>query len=122
MPRPQNIKRMKAKKGFKAREICGETIVVPEGEENIDFSNIIKMNETAVYLWKAVQNRDAFSMDDLVDLLLEDYEVDRQQAAADVKVLVSQWAQAGIIEGDDIPEIPASKTTDRGNIFRKIFS
>ena len=33
---------MKAKKGFKLRQICGENIIVADGIENIDFSSIIK--------------------------------------------------------------------------------
>lgn len=36
---------MKAKNGFNLRTVCGENILVAEGEENIDFSNIISMNE-----------------------------------------------------------------------------
>ena len=36
---------MKAKKGFNLRNVCGEQIIVAEGKENIDFSNIISMNE-----------------------------------------------------------------------------
>ena len=43
---------MKAKKGFKLRDVCGEKIIVAEGKENIDFSNIISMNESAAYLWE----------------------------------------------------------------------
>ena len=36
---------MKAKTGFSLRTVCGENIRVAEGGENIDFSNIISMNE-----------------------------------------------------------------------------
>ena len=46
---------MKAKPGFNLRNVCGEQIIVAEGKENIDFSNIISMNESAAYLWKKVQ-------------------------------------------------------------------
>ena len=43
---------MKTKNGFNLRNVCGEHIVVAEGKENIDFSNIISMNETAAILWQ----------------------------------------------------------------------
>ena len=52
---------MKAKPGFNLREVCGENIIVAEGKENIDFSNIISMNESSAYLWKKIQSRFAFS-------------------------------------------------------------
>ncbi|MCF0192026.1 MAG: PqqD family protein, partial [Prevotella sp.] len=38
---------MKIKDGFKIRQVCGENIVVAEGEANIDFSVVISINETA---------------------------------------------------------------------------
>ena len=58
---------MKAKPGFKLRSVCGENIIVAEGEENIDFSNIISMNESSAYLWQNVQEKE-FSHEDLVKL------------------------------------------------------
>ena len=88
---------MKAKKGFNLRVVCGENIIVAEGEENIDFSNIISMNESSAYLWQKVQDKD-FSVDDMAQLLMEEYEVDEATAKKDVEVLANQWRQAGIIE------------------------
>ncbi len=38
---------MKVKKGFKLRNVCGEYIVVAEGVENIDFSRVISLNDSA---------------------------------------------------------------------------
>lgn len=102
---------MKTKNGFNIREICGEKIIVPEGKENIDFSNIISMNESAAYLWKTIQGKD-FTLTDLTNLLLEQYAVDKATAETDTLELVSQWAKAGIIEGDDIPQTLLSSYED----------
>ena len=88
---------MKAKPGFKLRSVCGENIIVAEGEENIDFSNIISMNESSAYLWNSIQGKD-FEVKDLVDLLIEMYEVDEETATRDAQLLVDQWKQAEIIE------------------------
>ena len=88
---------MKAKKGFNLREVCGENIIVAEGEENIDFSNIISMNESSAYLWKNIQGKE-FTHDDLVKLLTEEYDVDEATALKDVKDLTELWLQAGILE------------------------
>lgn len=88
---------MRAKTGFNLRTVCGENIVVAEGEENIDFSNIISMNESSAYLWKNIQDKQ-FSIADLVDLLMQEYDVDEPTATNDVKALVEQWKHAGIIE------------------------
>lgn len=88
---------MKAKNGFNLRAVCGENILVAEGEENIDFSNIISMNESSAYLWNRIQGKD-FEVKDLVDLLIEMYEVDEETATRDARLLVDQWKQAEIIE------------------------
>ncbi len=88
---------MKAKEGFNLRTVCGEQIIVAEGKENIDFSNIISMNETSAYLWEAIKGKE-FSQEELVDLLLEQYEVNKDIASKDVEALVKQWKDAGIID------------------------
>lgn len=88
---------MKAKKGFNLRTVCGEHIIVAEGKENIDFSNIISMNESSAYLWKEVADKE-FTNDDLVKLLTDQYEVSEDNARSDVEQLVKQWKNAGILE------------------------
>lgn len=96
---------MKVKNGFNLREVCGENIIVAEGDENIDFSNIISMNESSAYLWQEVQKLDNFTIDTLTQLLCEQYEIDEATAKKDVTTLATQWAAAGIIEGEDMPKV-----------------
>lgn len=88
---------MKAKTGFNLRNVCGEQVIVAEGRENIDFSNIISMNETSAYLWNAIQGKD-FTVDDVVKLLTQEYDVDEQTARKDAQALANQWLEAGICE------------------------
>lgn len=88
---------MKEKKGFNLRDICGEHIIVAEGLENIDFCNIISMNDSAAYLWQALKDKE-FTVDDMVRLLLEEYEVDEETAKKDASILAKQWTEAEIIE------------------------
>ena len=88
---------MKTKKGFNLRTVCGENIIVAEGIENIDFSRIISMNESAAYLWKNIQGQD-FTADTLAQLLLKEYDVDEATARHDADTLVAKWLEAGIIE------------------------
>ena len=88
---------MKTKKNFNLRNVCGENIIVAEGEENIDFSDIISMNETSAYLWKQVQGKE-FTPEQLVDLLRQEYDVAMDEAQHDVAQLIKVWHDAGIIE------------------------
>lgn len=88
---------MRIKKGFNLREICGEQIIVAEGRENIDFSRIISLNESAALLWKNVIGVD-FTVDTLVTVLVENYDVDTDTALKDAAMIVEQWKDVGIID------------------------
>ena len=88
---------MKTKKGFVLRNVCGENIIVAEGKENIDFTKIISVNETAAYLWKNVEGKE-FDSDTLMSLLINEYEVDDATANKDAKNIAKQWIEAGIAE------------------------
>lgn len=80
------------------RNVCGENVVVAEGVDNIDFCNIIGLNESAAYLWQNVQGADAFTADDLARLLTDEYDIDETTAFADAKAVAIQWKKAGIVE------------------------
>ena len=88
---------MHTKKGFELRNICGESVVIAEGKENIDFNNIIEMNKTSAYLWKSVEGRD-FSSENLARLLTDNYEVDYATAFHDAEEIAQKWIKAGIAE------------------------
>ena len=87
---------MKINQGFELREMCGEHIVIGTGVENIDFSKVISLNESAAWLWKEVEGRD-FTPETLAALLVEQYDVDAEVALADAKALAGQWISVGIV-------------------------
>ena len=87
---------MKINQGFELREMCGEHIVIGTGVENIDFSKVISLNESAAWLWKEVEGKD-FTPETLATLLVDQYEVDADVALADAKALTNQWVSVGIV-------------------------
>ena len=88
---------MKIKEGFILRTICGQHVVSGEGTANVNFSKLVSLNESAAYLFKKVGNGE-FTPDTLADLLLEEYEVDRETALKDAEILCAQWKEIGIVE------------------------
>lgn len=66
---------MKTKPGFNIRNVCGENILVAEGKENMDFSNIISMNESSAFLWNEVQGSE-FTIEDMAKILTDNYQID----------------------------------------------
>lgn len=89
---------MRIKEGFELQNVCGEHIVIPAGEENVDFSRIISLNPTAAYLWENVAGREDFTVEDLAKLLLDEYEVDEQTALEDCKLIAERWEEVGLAE------------------------
>lgn len=89
---------MKIKDGFTLRTMLGENIVVGEGLAQVNFNKLITLNETAAFLWKEVSGKE-FTKVDLVQLLLDNYEVEEERASADVDKLLDTWRQEGIVEG-----------------------
>ena len=88
---------MKIKEGFVLRTICGQSVVSGEGTANVNFSKLVSLNDSAAYLYKKVQGRE-FTAETLADLLLAEYEVDRETALKDAEALCAQWKEIGIAE------------------------
>ena len=99
IPKNINLEDMKAKTGFELQNVCGEYIIVPTGIENVDFSRIISLNPTAAFLWEKVSGLEEFSIDTMVEALLEEYEVEEAIAREDCGLIVERWAEMGLIEG-----------------------
>ena len=87
---------MKTKKGFVLRTLGKEFILVAEGLEAADANRLISMNESAAFLWKAVDDKE-FDADTLINLLMEEYGIDHEVAEKDVRALLETWTQAEII-------------------------
>ncbi len=88
---------MKTRKGFVLRSLGNEYILMPEGLEADGFDAMISMNESAAFLWKAVESKD-FDAETLIGLLIDEYGISREVAEKDVAAMVKGWKQMKIIE------------------------
>ncbi|MBQ0046376.1 MAG: PqqD family protein [Prevotellaceae bacterium] len=88
---------MKIKKGFEVQHVCGEHVIIACGEENIDFSKVISLNETSNYLWENLEGKE-FDVKTMAELLLKEYEVDEATATKDCQSLADAWMEAGLLD------------------------
>ena len=88
---------MKTKKGFTLRSLGNEHLLVAESVEMTNFNRMISMNESAAMLWKEIDGKD-FDAETLTNLLMENYDINRDVAERDVTALLKSWKEAGIIE------------------------
>ena len=89
---------MKIKEGFEIQNVCGEYIIVPTGADNVDYSKIISLNETAAYLWEKVACKESFTIDDMTALLLAEYEVEESIAREDCAMIIERWKEMELVE------------------------
>lgn len=79
------------------RPLGKEYILVAEGLEALDAQQMISMNETAAFLWEAVEGK-VFDFETLTKLLVDEYGIDMETAEKDVTPLLQVWEKAGVLE------------------------
>lgn len=88
---------MKIKPGFELHCVCGEYVIVAYGEENIDFSKVISLNESAAIMWKAAVSSSDFCIEGLAAALEAEYEVEHGTAINDATAIVQEWKDLGLL-------------------------
>ena len=86
---------MRIKEGFMLREVCGDNIVIPVGENSVDFKSVIKLNETGVLLWKKLE--EGADEEQLLKVITDVYNVEDEVALADIKGFIDRLDEAGIL-------------------------
>ena len=85
---------MKLKEGFLLRQVAGQTVVLPTGDE-LDLNMMITLNDTGAFLWQQLQEeRDE---DALVRALLSEYDVDEDTARKCVAAFVKKLDDNGFL-------------------------
>ena len=87
---------MRVSKDLILREVAGEYILIPVGKAALEIHGMINLSESAVLLWKKLQ--EDCTEEELVQALLMEYDIDRETAAADVRELIGQMQKIGVIE------------------------
>lgn len=78
---------MKIKEGFILREVAGQIVVLPTGDQ-LDLNMMITLNDTGRFLWEHLQQE--ITKEELVAALLAEYEVDEELAAKSVDAFVQK--------------------------------
>ena len=82
------------KQGFVVREIAGEFIAVP-----VDSScgtSIVVLNPVSKFLWEELRSEKTFG--ELLDAMLKNYDVSREEAETDLKEFLAQLTENGLIK------------------------
>lgn len=86
---------MKIKNGFVLRKVGKEQVVVAIGEAAALLNGLIKLNASGVMLWKQLEK--GAQRSELVDTLLERYDITHEQAELDVDAFLKPLLDIGAV-------------------------
>ena len=89
---------MKAKAGFVLRNVVDEHLLMPTGDNIGKFNGTVLLNDVSALVWEKLQN--PISREDLLQAILDEFEVEKAVASADMDKLLETLRGYGIIEDD----------------------
>ena len=87
---------MKLKEGFFIRVIGDEAVIVPVGQRVVDFNGLVSLNAAGRFLCERM--KEDVTEDDLVTALMDEFDVDIDQARQDVAAYIDELAKMGVVE------------------------
>lgn len=80
---------------FEITEVSGEYMAIPVGDATKELNGIVALNEASAYLLQLMNT--SKTKEELVDLLVQEYEVDQITAAKDIDAFIAKLMELGII-------------------------
>lgn len=87
---------MKINPIFKVRSVAGENIILLQGKSSADMTRVIAFNDSALLMWNSLLSKD-FTVDDAVNVLLDNYEVEESVARKDAESWVKVLQENGLL-------------------------
>lgn len=83
------------KKELIKREIAGDTILVPVGKTVFDSNGLFALNELGAFIWEILPRVE--SEEEICEAVLAEYDVSREEAAADIAEFMENLKKLEII-------------------------
>lgn len=87
---------MKAKLGFVLRKIANEYMLMPIDQKIGEYRGAVLLNRLSAFVWEQLQEKK--SREELLSAVLEQFEVEKAEAASDLDALLEQLKQLELIE------------------------
>jgi len=85
------------KKDFLIETIANEKVLIGNGEQ-INFSRLVILNDTAAFIITELQNQSqAITVESLAQCLVDQYEVGYEEALSDVMELLQELERQGVV-------------------------
>ena len=87
---------MRINEKMKIRNVAGENIVIIPSDDAADMTKVVALNESSLLLYNQLKGRE-FSLDDAVQLLLDNYDVDEATARKDAEAWLADMRKHRLI-------------------------
>lgn len=87
---------MKLKYKFVIRKIGDNSVAVTVGDDNAKFNGMIKLNDTAELIFSKLINGES-SVENIVDAILEKYDIERETATKSVTDFINVLREDGLL-------------------------
>lgn len=87
---------MKLKENYVLRQVADTWVVLPIGDETVNFNGMIQLNETASLLWSELKKRKC--REELAIALTDVYDVTYEHALSSVDKFLATLYQVGCLE------------------------
>lgn len=87
---------MKIKKRLLKRQIAGDAFLVPVGKEVYDSNGLFLLTEVGEFIWDRLEQ--AQGMEDILNAVLEEYDVEESVARKDVEAFLEKLQTMDIID------------------------
>ena len=86
---------MEFKKEFMLRDIVGEAVLIPTGETATQFNGLMSVHELGRFIWENYER--AKDEEELLGFILDEYEVEKDVAKADLDEFLNILKENNII-------------------------
>lgn len=87
---------MKIKEGFLLRQVAGNYVVVPVGDEAVEFNGVVTINESGKFIWDLLQ--EDIEKEELLAKFMEEYSLSEEEAKEDIRVFIQTLLDNKIAE------------------------
>lgn len=87
---------MKINPIHKVRKVADENIILLQGKNSGDMTHVVALNESALLMWNELYGKE-FTVEDAVQVLLDNYEVEESTARTDAQKWVDMLRESGLL-------------------------
>jgi len=85
---------MKINNNFMLKKVAGEYMIIPTGNNNVNFSKIFNINETGAFIFEKL--KDGKNKEEILELMSKEYNASKDILKNDIEEFIDELKKRGI--------------------------